>query len=370
MVPKKVGECVVFSNENDYHFVMRQNHARPLAIFSVGALALFTACGGSSDSTGSTDSADSTVAGRPSIVVTYSILGAVVSEVVGDAADVKILMPNGIDPHEWEPSAKDIEALINADLIVSNGLDLEGNVMEAIEEAESNGVAVFHATDHVEVIEFGASGHDHAEEETHAEDEIVTAESVVGTEPKAEDEHSDEHGDEHSDEHGDGDPHFWTSPVEMAAVVLSLGEALSDLGIDVGDRAAMAAERLTNLDQEVSKIVETIPADQRILITGHESLGYFAHQYEFEVVGTVIPSLSSEAEASACELADLKAVIEAEGVTVIFTELGTSPDVVAALADDAGVDVVELSTHFLPEDGTYASFVLDLASTISGALAS
>jgi zinc/manganese transport system substrate-binding protein len=362
MVPKKVGECVAFSNENDYHFVMRQNHARPLAIFSVGALALFTACGGSSDSTRSTDSADSTVAGRPSIVVTYSILGAVVSEVVGDAADVKILMPNGIDPHEWEPSAKDIEALTNADLIVSNGLDLEGNVMEAIEEAESNGVAVFHATDHVEVIEFGAGGHDHAEEETHAEDEIVTAESVVGTEAKAE--------DEHSDEHSDGDPHFWTSPVEMAAVVLSLGEALSDLGIDVGDRAAMAAERLTNLDQEVSKIVETIPADQRILITGHESLGYFAHQYEFEVVGAVIPSLSSEAEASAGELAELKAVIEAEGVTVIFTELGTSPDVVAALADDAGVEVVELSTHFLPEDGTYASFVLDLASTISGALAS
>jgi zinc/manganese transport system substrate-binding protein len=362
MVPKKVGESVVFSNENDYHFDMRQNLSCPLAIFSVGAMALFTACGGSSDSTGSTESADSTVESRPSIVVTYSILGAVVSEVVGEAADVKILMPNGIDPHEWEPSAKDIEALANADLIVSNGLDLEGNVMEAIEEAESNGVAVFHATDHVEVIEFGAGGHDDAEEETHAEDEVVTAESVVGTEAKAE--------DEHSDEHGDGDPHFWTSPVEMAAVVLSLGEALSDLGIDVGDRAAMAAERLTNLDQEVSKIVETIPADQRILITGHESLGYFAHQYEFEVVGAVIPSLSSEAEASAGELAELKAVIEAEGVTVIFTELGTSPDVVAALANDAGVDVVELSTHFLPEDGTYASFVLDLASTISGALAS
>ena len=328
-----------------------------IACFAIGSLVTTAGCGGE-DSSSTSD--------RPSVVVTYSILGAVVTDVVGDAADVQVLMPNGIDPHEWEPSAKDIELLNQADLIVSNGLDLEGNVMEAIEEAESNGVAVFHATDHVEVIEFGAGGHDHAEEETHAEDEVVTAESVVGTEAKAEDEHSDEHGDEHAD----GDPHFWTSPVEMAAVVLSLGEALSDLGIDVGDRAAMAAERLTNLDQEVSKIVETIPADQRILITGHESLGYFAHQYEFEVVGTVIPSLSSEAEASAGELAELKAVIEAEGVTVIFTELGTSPDVVAALADDAGVDVVELSTHFLPEDGTYASFVLDLASTISGALAS
>jgi len=338
MVPKKVGECVVFSNENDYHFVMRQNLSRSLAIFSVGALALFTACGGSSDSTGSTESADSTVASRPSIVVTYSILGAVVSDVVGEAADVKILMPNGIDPHEWEPSAKDIEALTNADLIVSNGLDLEGNVMEAIEEAESNGVAVFHATDHVEVIEFGAGGHDDDEEAVH------------------------------DDEHGSGDPHFWTSPVEMAAVVEALGVALADIGIDTGDRAAMTKEELLNIDQEIRGLVESIPVESRILVTGHESLGYFAHEYEFEVVGAVIPSLSSEAEASAGDLAALKQTIADEGVSVIFTEMGTSPDVVEALADEAQVSVVELSTHFLPEDGTYKAFILQLASMISVAL--
>lgn len=316
--------------------IMNRNKLDNLAIFLiVGALAsvAVVACGGGESST----SPD-----RPSVVVTYSILGAVVSEVAGEAADVKILMPNGIDPHEWEPSAKDIETLANADLIVSNGLDLEGTVMEAIEEAETKGVAVFHATDHVEVIEFGASGL-HNDEEVGPDDER---------------------------DHDFGDPHFWTSPVEMAAVVLSLGEALSDLGINVADRAAMAAERLINLDQEVSKIVKSIPADQRILITGHESLGYFAHQYGLKVIGAVIPSLSSEAEASAGQLAELKEVIEAEGVRVIFTELGTSPDVVAALASDADVGVVELSTHLLPEDGTYSSFVLDLASTISGALAS
>ena len=302
-----------------------------IACFTIGSLVTTAGCGGE-DSSSTSD--------RPSVVVTYSILGAVVSEVVGDAADVKVSMPNGIDPHEWEPSAKDIELLNQADLIVSNGLDLEGNVMEAIEAVEKDGVAVFHATDHSEVIEFGAGGHDDDEEAVH------------------------------DDEHGSGDPHFWTSPVEMAAVVEALGVALADIGIDTGDRAAMTKEELLNIDQEIRGLVESIPVESRILVTGHESLGYFAHQYEFEVVGAVIPSLSSESEASAGELAELKAVIEAEGVTVIFTELGTSPDVVAALADDAGVDVVELSTHFLPEDGTYASFVLDLASTISGALAS
>jgi len=290
-----------------------------IACFAIGSLVTTAGCGGE-DSSSTSD--------RPSVVVTYSILGAVVSEVVGDAADVKVLMPNGIDPHEWEPSAKDIELLNQADLIVSNGLDLEGNVMEAIEAVEKDGVAVFHATDHIEVIEFGAGGHDDDEEAVH------------------------------DDEHGSGDPHFWTSPVEMAAVVEALGVALADIGIDTGDRAAMTKEELLNIDQEIRGLVESIPVESRILVTGHESLGYFAHEYEFEVVGAVIPSLSSEAEASAGDLAALKQTIADEGVSVIFTEMGTSPDVVEALADEAQVSVVELSTHFLPEDGTYKAFIL------------
>ena len=300
-----------------------------IACFAIGSLLTTAGCG-DGDSSSSSD--------RPSVVVTYSILGAVVADVVGDAADVKILMPNGIDPHEWEPSAKDIELLNQADLIVSNGLDLEGNVMEAIEAAEKDGVAVFHATDHIDVIEFGVSVHDDDEEAGHG------------------------------DEHGSGDPHFWTSPVEMAAVVEALGVALADIGIDTGDRAAMTKEDLLNTDQEVRDLIAAIPAESRILVTGHESLGYFAHEYEFEVVGAVIPSLSSEAEASAGDLATLKEIIADEGVSVIFTEMGTSPDVVEALADEAEVSVVEISTHFLPEDGTYKTFILQLASMISIAL--
>ena len=302
-----------------------------IACFAIGSLLTTAGCGdGDSSSSSSSD--------RPSVVVTYSILGAVVADVVGDAADVKILMPNGIDPHEWEPSAKDIELLNQADLIVSNGLDLEGNVMEAIEAAEKDGVAVFHATDHIDVIEFGVSVHDDDEEAGH------------------------------DDELGSGDPHFWTSPVEMAAVVEALGVALADIGIDTGDRAAMTKEDLLNTDQEVRDLIAAIPAESRILVTGHESLGYFAHEYEFEVVGAVIPSLSSEAEASAGDLATLKEIIADEGVSVIFTEMGTSPDVVEALAAEAKVSVVELSTHFLPEDGTYETFILQLASMISVAL--
>jgi len=103
-------------------------------------------------------------------------------------------------------------------------------------------------------------------------------------------------------------------------------------------------------------------------VTSHESLGYFADRYGFELVGSVVPSASSLAETSAGELAALADRIEAEHVDVIFTELGAPTDVVRAVASETGARVVELATHTLPEDGSYRSFVLDLATAIATAL--
>jgi zinc/manganese transport system substrate-binding protein len=69
-----------------------------------------------------------TSSGKKSIVVTYSILGSIVKELVGDQARVIISIPDGLDPHEWEPSARDVEAMNNADLIICNGLGLEAGL--------------------------------------------------------------------------------------------------------------------------------------------------------------------------------------------------------------------------------------------------
>ncbi|MEY4225231.1 MAG: hypothetical protein RIS33_2165, partial [Actinomycetota bacterium] len=113
----------------------------PSLLASLGALVLAVGCG-------SEDSSSP----RPSVVVTTSILGAVVSDVVGEAAEVTVLVPNGTDPHDWEPSAKDVEAIGQADLVVSNGLDLEEKLVETLESAEADGVRVFHATDHIEPL--------------------------------------------------------------------------------------------------------------------------------------------------------------------------------------------------------------------------
>ena len=303
----------------------------PLTVAGV-AFGLLSSCGGDSPS------ADPD---RPSVVVSTPILGALVTEIVGDSAEVTVLMPNGVDPHGWEASPKEIEALSDADVLVINGLHLEESLDEAIDAARDSGVRVFEAADHVDVI------------------------------APAEDESADGHSEDESDhDHADGDPHIWTDAAAMADVALALGEEFAEAGIDVGDRASVVYERLLTLDNDLSKSVEAVDASERKLVTGHESLAYLARRYGFELVGAVIPGLSSESEASAGELAELKSVIVAEKVGVIFSEAGTPDRVVEAIADETGADVVVLDTHLLPEDGTYDTFMTELVSAIVSALSS
>lgn len=263
----------------------------------------------------------------PSVVVTYSVLGAVVTELVGDHAAVTVLMANGVDPHDWSPSAKDIERVMNADIVVANGLGLEEGLAKTLEEAEKAGVAVFRATDHIQVREL-------AEESDHA----------------------------------GGDPHFWVDPISMRDVVAALATELAAAGIDVADRSADLQQRLVDLDAEARETLAVVPETGRKLVTGHESMGYFADRYGFQIVGTVIPGLSSQGEVSAGELAALKAQIEAEGVSAIFTEIGTPAAVVEAVGRETGVEVVELPSHTLPDDGSYFTFIRQVASDVAGAL--
>jgi zinc/manganese transport system substrate-binding protein len=115
-------------------------------------------------------------------------------------------------------------------------------------------------------------------------------------------------------------------------------------------------------------MVAAIPEENRKLVTGHESMGYFAQRYGFKLVGAIIPSLSSQAEVSASELAALKELIEGNSVKAIFTELGTPAAVANAISEETGVQVVELTTHSLPDDGSYFTFLRNIASTITNAL--
>ncbi|HTX73266.1 MAG TPA: metal ABC transporter substrate-binding protein, partial [Rectinemataceae bacterium] len=267
-------------------------------------------------------------------------LGSVVGELAGGDFRVTSLIPNGLDVHEWEPSAKDIETLDSADLVVENGLGLEGGMEKALAQARASGRRFFTASDHITVRHVGEG------------------EGIPSGDP--------------DQAVGAADPHLWTDPRTMKAVVSALaeelqrdfGSALPDKGAGLAARAADLERRLDDLDAAVAAQVASLPAEKRKLVTGHESLGYFAQRYGFTLVGALIPSLSTEAESSASDLAKLKGLIAASHVSVIFTELGTPPATVHALATEAHVRSVELSTHALPPDGSYFSFERGLAANI------
>jgi zinc/manganese transport system substrate-binding protein len=289
------------------------------------------------------DGADAPV----TVVVTTDVLGGLVRDLVEDAATVTVLMEGGVDPHGWAPSARDTEAIFGADLVVANGLGLEEGLIDVLASAEAEGVSVFEATDHVAVRE---SDPDAA---------AVPADEV-------DHDGEGEHGD---DDHPAGDPHFWLDPLAVREVVLALVTTFDGLGVDVADRGADLAARLEALDADVVATLATIPPERRRLVTGHESLGYFAERYGFELVGAVVPGLSSQGEVSARELAALAAAVRAAGVDVVLTEVGTPEQIARALSAETGARLVAVSLEQLPADGSYETLIRDLATTIADALA-
>jgi zinc/manganese transport system substrate-binding protein len=286
---------------------------------------------------GCTSGGSSSSVTTPSIVVTYSALGDVVSRLVGDAATVTVLIPNGQDQHDFMPSAKDVETLNNAELVVSNGLDLEEGLEDALIQVEESGVSVFHIADHVTLLD--AAKADEKESETKEE----------------------------GHEHGTEDPHVWLDPETLAEAIPELAKALTvATGKDFAEEAATVVSELNALSAKVRDIMG--PVGECKLVTGHDSLGYFAARYGCTVVGAVIPGFSTSAEASAGSLAELKGLVVENDVKAIFTELGTPGDVTAQIAKEVGVEVVELSTHVLPENGGYNEMMTQLATAIANGL--
>ena len=290
----------------------------PKRVFLFAGLAvLIAACSSTTPSTRT----------QPEIVVTYSVLGSVVEQLVGDLATVRVIIPDGQDPHEFEPSAKDIESLNNADLVVANGLDFEEGLEESIDQAVNAGVNVFMVGDHITVRELSK-----------------------------EDDH----------DHGAYDPHLWLSPAAMLEMLPALADAISTAtGVELATQLAALESELTALDAQIKATIDGITCE---LVSGHDELGYFADRYGCEVIGAIIPSLSTTSEASAGELAALKVEVEEHGVPAIFTGLGTSQSVADQLASELGVKAVTLSTHFLDGAVNYRDFMLRLTQQIADAL--
>ena len=311
------------------------------AIASLAALAVVgSACGSDDAATPSTTT--------PNIVATTTIWADVVGNVACNGlADVETIVPPGGDPHSFEPSLKDRETMGNATLVVANGLGLEESMTDVIDAVESDGVPIVRVGEFVDTIPAG---------DQHTDD--------AGTDSGTE------------DDHGADDPHIWFDPTRVSSGLPAIADALAIAGLD---RTALDAcvsdftDRLASLDVDVSSTVASLPVDERLLVTNHDSLSYFADRYDFEILGSVIPSPSSLSATNPAALEALAATIEETGVPAIFAETQHSSADTQALADRVGdVAVVTLQTGTLgpagSETATYIDWLATTARTIVTAL--
>ena len=315
-------------------------------IIAVASIATLAACsdGTSTDSTGNgTGSIDEPAGERASVIATTSIWADIASQTLcGEPVDA--LIPVGADPHTFEPSLRDREALGAADLVVANGSGLEGSLVDLLDTVTAEGVNVVEMTPHIDVIVVDDE-HDHDETDAEAEAD-------------------DGHG--HA-QVGDADPHVWQDPTRVAGALDVIASAGTAVGLD--DCSAEYAAELTDLDAEISDLLADIPPARRIMVTSHDALAYFADRYDLEIIGTVIPSTNTLAQTNAADLADLADLIEERGVPAIFTEELESTADADALADRLGVAVVPLVTDALTDDAdTYVEMMRSNATKIAEAL--
>jgi ABC-type Zn uptake system ZnuABC Zn-binding protein ZnuA/ABC-type Mn2+/Zn2+ transport system permease subunit len=285
---------------------MRRSRKLALAAAAIGASLAVAGCGGGG---GETDSE------RVRAVATTTQVADIVREVGGDRVEVtRILQPN-TDPHDYEPRPSDVAAFADAEIVFKSGGHLDEWSEQLVEDSGSDARVIDLSSDLPVRLEEG--GHEH--------------------EGEGEGGHS---GEEQSHEGEDADPHWWHDPVNVTAATGEVEKALieTDPAGKPGFRAGADAFRaeIATLNRAIAECFRSIPVGQRKLVTDHDALGYFANRYDIEVVGAVIPALTTEAQPSAGDLAELARTIEEENVTAVFPESSYSQNLADAVARDTG----------------------------------
>lgn len=252
-----------------------------LASLLVVLVVLVAACG---DDAGSRDGV--------TVVATTTQAADLVRKVGGSRVDVEGMLRPGGDPHDYEPRPSDVAAVADAAVVFRSGGEVDGWLDDVIDNAGGDA-------------------------------RVVTLIDSV--------------------RRLDDDPHWWQDATNGARAVEAVRVELTKA--DPGGRAAFArnAERtartLRALDRQISACVGRVPPAKRKIVTTHDALGYFARRYGVEVVGAVIPSLSTQAQASAGDVQRLVEQIRREGVEAIFPESSVNPDIERAIAREAGASI-------------------------------
>ncbi len=250
------------------------------------------------------------------VVATTTQIADLVRNIGGESVGVaQILQPNS-DPHGFEPRPDDVAATAAAALVFANGEDLDPWAEKLVAESGSEAPLIDLSTGLPDPL---------ADSDTHGESE------------------EDHHGEEGHAHDSELDPHWWHDPRNAIAASEEIAAQLSELDPD----NARAYERnltayrakLERLDGQIETCIDRIPQKDRKLVTDHEAFGYFAHRYGLELIGTVIPALTSQAQPSARDLKELAEAIEHEGVSAIFPETSLSPKLATAIAAQTGTSV-------------------------------
>ncbi|WP_305787826.1 metal ABC transporter substrate-binding protein [Symbioplanes lichenis] len=308
------------------------------AFVALAAVSLLTACGSSGEEAG----ADA--GSKLAVVATTPEVADFVRAIGGDGVAVTQIIKPNVDPHDYEPTPADLQAISQAKVVVKNGVGLEEWLDQTISSAGFQGTVV-DSSQGVTLLE----GHEHEE---------------------GEEEHAGEEGEEH-------DPHIWHDPRNAKIMVTNIEKALAAAeparASAFGQNLTAYSAQLDKLDADNEAAFAKIPAAQRKLVTNHDAFGYYVARYDIEFVGSVIPSLDTSAELSAQQLTDLVAKIKATGTKAIFTESSLPAKSAEAIARQAGVKVVSgedaLFGDSLGPDGSYLAAEQHNTEVITSALA-
>ncbi len=349
-----------------------------------------------------------------SVVSTTNIVADWAKNVGGDRVNVFSMLPVGADPHSYKPGAQDVAKIADADLVLSIGLGLEESWLhDLLENAARDESSIVELGEIIEPIEFAST---HAEEvellegvshivheveegEISPEEGLEEVKELVESIEAMEEEEGEHAGEEELPEHimeivaeveagamaaeeaieelerlaeeGEGeheghghglhDPHFWFDPLKVKTAVEDIAARLSVLAPESGDtfraNASAYGEQLDDLHAWTMEQTDLVPNDRKLLVTSHDSLGYFASLYGFEVVGVVL-GVGTEVEPSAKDLAELIHEVEEYGVPAVFGETTVSERLAKAVATEAGVELVRLYSGSLgPEDSDAATYI-------------
>ncbi len=299
------------------------------------------------------------------VVATTNIVGDVVAQVGGDLIVVDVLLPVGTDPHGFDPTPQDIAKVAEADVVFANGAGLEEFLDNLIESAGAMDKVV-HVSEGIKLMMFEGEEHEgeehgHESEEHEGEEHEGEEHDHEGEEHEGEEHEGEEHeGDKHH--HEGGDPHTWMDPNNVLIWVHNIEHELSEADPDNADAYAANAEayeaELQDLDAWIREQVAQIPEQNRRLVTDHTLFSYYANEYGFEQVGTLIPGYSSLAEPTAQELAEVEDVIQDLGVQAVFVGKTVNPSLAERVAEDSGVELVFVYTGSLSEAGGEADSYL------------